>query len=220
MVKVERSFPAPVSLEAEKRKVAGTYRTEEVIQRLRKDFHDKCYICEMNHLQNPEIEHRLPHHNGKDRDREFDWNNLFWACADCNKAKNKQKYEEGIIDCCKVDPEQLLFLCYEENGVFARKKTDTDDILINNTESLINEVFNKNNRGMRNIRSQERYRALQVEMNTFYRLLSKYDDPESTKDVYINLQEALDRKSAFAQIKRDYIRMHIDHYPGLSSILA
>ena len=220
MVKVERSFPAPASLEVEKKKASGTYRTEEVIQRLRKDFHDKCYICEMNHLQSPEIEHRLPHHSGKDRDREFDWNNLFWACRDCNIAKTKQKYEEGIIDCCAVDPEQLLMLSFEDNAVSARKKTDSDDILINNTESLLNEVFNKDSRGMRNIRSQERYRALQIEMNTFYRLLSRYSDPETTRDVYMDLQEALDRKSAFAQIKRDYIRAHMDYYPGLLGMLA
>ena len=220
MVKVERSYPAPTSLEEEKKKTSGTYRTEEVIQRLRNDFHDKCYICEMNHLQSPEIEHRLPHHNGKDRDRKFDWNNLFWACGDCNKVKNKQKYEEGIIDCCLVDPEKLLVMCFEDNSVSVKKKTETDDILINNTESLLKEVFNKDIRGMRNIRSQERYRALLIEMNTFYRLLSRYVDPESTNDVYMDLQEALDRKSAFAQIKRDYIRMHMDHYPGLSGMLV
>ena len=45
---------------------------------------------------------------------------------------------------------------------------------------------------MRNIRSQERYRELQIEMNTFYRLLSRYSDPETTRDVYMDLQEALD----------------------------
>ena len=219
MVKIERSYPAPASLEVEKKKDSGTYRTEEVIQRLRKDFHDKCYICEMNHLQNPEIEHRLPHHSGKDRDRKFDWNNLFWACGDCNKAKNKKKYEEGIIDCCVVDPERLLILRFEDNSVFADKRTDGDDVLINNTVTLLNEVFNKNNQGMRNIRSQERYRELQIEMNTFYRLLSKYIDPDSTKAVYMDLQEALDRKSAFAQLKRDYIRSHMDHYPGLTGLL-
>ena len=106
---------------------------------------------------------------------------LIWACGDCNKAKNKQKYEECIIDCCVVDPEYLLVLRFENNVVSANKKLDKDDILINNTVTLLNEVFNKNNQGMRNIRSQERYRALQVEMNTFYRLLSRYIDPESTK---------------------------------------
>ena len=35
----------------------------------------------------------------------------------------------------------------------------------------------------------------------------------------MDLQEALNRKSAFAQIKRDYIRMHIDYYPELADVL-
>ncbi|MBO5536708.1 MAG: hypothetical protein J6B53_15155 [Clostridia bacterium] len=50
--------------------------------------------------------------------------------------------------------------------------------------------------------------------------ISIFVDPVSTRDVYLDLQESLDRKSAFAQIKRDYIRMHMDLYPGLSDILT
>ncbi len=64
MVKVKRTFPAPASLEIE-------------IRQLRDDFHNKCYICEMKNLQDPEVEHLLPHKNGKYWDRKFDWNNLF-----------------------------------------------------------------------------------------------------------------------------------------------
>ena len=47
MVKIERSFPAPASLESEAKKVSGSYEQPDVVSRLRKDFHDKCYICEL-----------------------------------------------------------------------------------------------------------------------------------------------------------------------------
>ena len=47
MVKVKRSFPAPDSLAEEAKKVNGKYDKPDVIERLKKDFHNKCYICEM-----------------------------------------------------------------------------------------------------------------------------------------------------------------------------
>ena len=65
MVKIERSFPAPASLESEAKKVSGSYEQPDVVSRLRKDFHDKCYICELKNLQDPQVEHLLPHKNGK-----------------------------------------------------------------------------------------------------------------------------------------------------------
>lgn len=53
MIKINRSYPAPVSLACESQKVAGNYSKTDVIERLKNDFHDKCYICEMKELQDP-----------------------------------------------------------------------------------------------------------------------------------------------------------------------
>ena len=102
MVKIKRSFPAPSSL-AEEAKRNGKYDREDVIKRLQKDFHNKCYICEMKELQDPNVEYLLPHKNGKYPDRKFDWENLFWSCGHCNGIKNNSKYDGGIIDCCKQE---------------------------------------------------------------------------------------------------------------------
>lgn len=51
MVKIERSFPAPKSLDIAARKQSGSYSGPDVIEQLRRDFHNKCYICELNDLQ-------------------------------------------------------------------------------------------------------------------------------------------------------------------------
>ena len=51
MVKVERSFPAPESLAKEAKKAAGNYDSQDVIERLKKDFHNKCYICEIRNCK-------------------------------------------------------------------------------------------------------------------------------------------------------------------------
>ena len=94
---------------------------------MRKDFHDKCYICELKNLQDPQVEHLLPHKNGKYPERKFDWNNLFLSCGHCNSVKNQKKYDEGIIDCCKVDPEKLLTFRINENAVEIEKKEEKED---------------------------------------------------------------------------------------------
>ena len=65
MVKVERSSPAPDSLAEEKKKPNGSYSKPDVIEKLKKDFHNKCYICELDKLQDPQVEHLRPHFGGK-----------------------------------------------------------------------------------------------------------------------------------------------------------
>lgn len=55
MVKCERTLPAPSCLatEAEKGK-NGKYNSGDVIEALKQVFHGKCYICEMQDLQDGE----------------------------------------------------------------------------------------------------------------------------------------------------------------------
>ena len=87
----------------ESKKKNGSYREQDVIEQLANDFHEKCYICEIKPVQDPQVEHRLPHHNRSFPTRVFDWNNLFYSCSHCNSVKNNSRYEEGIIDYCGGD---------------------------------------------------------------------------------------------------------------------
>ena len=87
MIKVERSQPAPASLAKEAKKKNGECNKPDVTKQLKKDFHNKCYICGMDSLQDAVVEHRLPHKNGAYPERKFDWNNLFWSCMHCNSVK-------------------------------------------------------------------------------------------------------------------------------------
>ena len=221
MIKIERSYPAPASLAIEKRKASGSYSMPDVVEALKRDFNNKCYICEMGDLQDPQIEHRLPHHNGKDRDRKFDWDNLFWSCVHCNNVKSNKKYDEGIIDCCKVNPEGLILLSVSGGKVTVTAKCNAEDDEIRNTVMLLDEVFNKDNTGMRTVKTQERYNLLQKEMNRLYDNLSKYRiaGTEEKPFYYRTLKGLLNRSSAFAGFKREYIRMNREMYPELLNLL-
>ena len=214
MVKVERSFPAPESLAAEAVKANGKYDGPDVIDRLRKDFHNKCYICEMKELQDPNVEHLLPHKNGKYPERKYDWENLFWSCGHCNGVKKSSKYDKGIIDCCRQDPEKSLYFRLKENDVMAGVKGSGGEIE-RRTALLVTEVFSVKNTGMRTYTSDERLKLLQKEMNILYKQLEKIHIHPASKAVMGSIRSLLRRESAFAAFKRCYVREHAAEYPEL-----
>lgn len=190
MVKVKRSMPAPESLEAEKAKANGSYEKADVVERLRKDFHNKCYICEMDNLQDPQVEHLRPHFNGKNNDLKFD---------------------NHIIDCCEVDPETKIYfrLCNGNTNVQAVDPQDEDAKM---TAELVTEVFNKTNSGMRIYKSNMRFDELNREMNKLYTILEELSKHERSGFLLKQLQVLIRRKSRFAAFKRCYIRENAKKY--------
>lgn len=219
MVKIERSFPAPQSLAEEAKKANGRYDKQDVIEQLRKDFHNKCYICEMQDLQDPNVEHLLPHKNGKYSERKFDWENLFWSCGHCNGIKNNNKYDEGIIDCCKSDPEKRMYFHVVEDNVVISVADSGDDIA-KRTALLITESFSLKNTGMRTYTSDKRMKLLQKEMNVLYKQLENLHNTPNQKVTKRLIHSLLRRESAFAAFKRCYVREHAAEYPELQEYVA
>ena len=214
MVKIERSFPAPQSLAIEAKKLSGSYEMPDVVERLKKDFHNKCYICELKNLQDPQVEHLLPHKSGKYPERKFNWENLFWSCSHCNGVKNQKKYDIGIIDCCKDDPETLLTFKLIEGKIKIYAKDENNSNAVR-TALLIHETFNLMNTGMRTYASAMRYKELLKEMNILYDNLEEYkNNPDSTY-VQRKLKALLRRESAFAAFKRDFVRSKSEEFPKL-----
>ncbi len=207
MVKVDRSPEAPASLTIEAKKKTGSYNKEDVIDQLAKDFYGKCYICEIKPVQDPEVEHRLPHHNRSIPERVFDWNNLFYSCSHCNSVKNSEKYEEGIIDCCVRDPEELLDFQLTENKVkvIVKNKEDAEAV---RTADLIEETFNSTSTGIRKQAGQVRLNELQGTMNALYSQMNRYQENPSDIIAIRMLKGLLTRAARFAGFTRSYARDH------------
>lgn len=219
MVKVERTFPAPASLAVEAQKKNGSYDKADVIEQLSKVFHNKCYICEMKNLQDPQVEHLLPHKKGKYPERKFDWNNLFWSCGHCNGVKNKEKYDEGILDCCKSDPEELINFRFRENDIDISARKEANDT-VKRTISLVEEVFTQKNTGMRVYTSDMRLKELKKEMNVLYDNLEQWKINPDSKVIQRKIRALLRRESAFAAFKRSYIRDYLSCYPEFQEYIA
>ncbi len=219
MVQIERSFPAPKSLAEEMEKANGSYSKPDVIERLKKDFHGKCYICGMKGLQDPQVEHLLPHKNGRYKDRKFDWENLFWSCGHCNNVKNQEAYDTGILDCCKRNPEEAIIFELRGQNVLV-KEVDSGDREAVLAAQLVTEVFNIRNTGMRVYKSDMRFKMLQREMNVLYKKLEAYKKEPDSKILNRTLKALLRKESAFAGFKRYYVRMHLKEYPQLAEYIA
>lgn len=219
MVKVERTFPAPASLEIESQKRNGSYNEPDVVEQLRIDFYNKCYICELDNLQDPEVEHLLPHKNGKYPERKFDWNNLFWACGHCNKVKNQDKYDEDIIDCCKEDPEEVIDFRLIENVLDIHAK-DINNTTAVRTAELIQEVFSIKNTGMRVYKSEMRFQELTREMNVLYDKLEEMKQKPDSRVIMRTIKALLRRESRFAVFKRGYVRENGDKFPQLLQYIS
>lgn len=100
MVYFNKTQSAPISLAIEKRKgINGNYRCWDVLELLKKDFFDKCYICEKQYIDGINVEHFEPHRD-LDIDKKFDWNNLFWSCAHCNGIKSDTHID--LLNCTKI----------------------------------------------------------------------------------------------------------------------
>lgn len=95
MVYFEKSTPAPACLAIEEAKKSGDYKCGNVLNRIKEDFKNKCYICECREPNSINVEHLRPHQGNKHL--EFNWGNLFWSCFHCNNTKSN-RYTD-IINC-------------------------------------------------------------------------------------------------------------------------
>lgn len=218
MVKIDRHSVPPSSLDVERQKAHGLYNMTDVIQQLRTDSHDKCYICELKGLSDPEVEHLRPHHDRKIVERVFDWNNLFYVCPHCNNLKKEEKYDDKIIDCCVDDPEEMLEQCYEKGHVKIHNIINEECAIM--TAELIQECFEKCNTGIREAACKYRIDRLAESMDVLYKTLEKYKKNPESERYMKSLKFALSRESTFAAFKRSYVRKHIGDYPDLKEFLV
>lgn len=147
MFKVERPLVAPECTQK------TGYNTREIVAELEKIFHGKCYLCEQNSLSDPEIEHFLPH-EGKNLQRKYNWNNLYYSCSRCNSLKGST--HTNLLDCCDpatdvFSPIMLLLPSrYDDDVIVEIVQADPSE-QITNTAALLKKCYNDNSTGLRGI---------------------------------------------------------------------
>lgn len=208
MIYLEKSQPAPTCLAEESQKANGDYKCGDVLTRLIADFKNKCYICETPSPTTINIEHFRPH--SKFTGLKYDWNNLFWACAHCNKIKSDNY--TNLIDCTDTSSNIEARLKYHyipiPKAIISVTSVD-ESIEAKETAELLNAVY-KGTTPLSEIEANNICDLLLNEMLEFQKFLRDYFcDDNNTED-----QEYLKRKikshlrdgAGFAAVKRSYIR--------------
>jgi hypothetical protein len=212
MINIVKSMPPPKCLEEEKKKAKGDYKCGDVLERIKNDFKNKCYLCEYKAPPSINVEHFVPHKG--DIGLKFDWSNLFWACAHCNNVKGDRF--NNILNCTNPahDVEnciryELKHFPKEEVKITALK----NDELVENTVQLLLEIYNGTTQ-LKTIESDNIRKILQKEILTFQTLLWDYiyeDVEDDVKKIYLKKITAhLNKTSAFTAFKRWIIKKNPD----------
>lgn len=209
MVYFEKSQPAPACLESEKAKPSGTYRCGEVGDRLQVDFRNKCYLCESRGITAINVEHFRPH-RGKNRDLEFDWNNLFFCCVHCNATKSDNPAYDVLLDCTSQADAPDSHIRFELNsGISALPSfmPITDSEKVRNTVQLLQEIHSGRSM-IRKLEATNLVELIQRKLNKFYKKIDLWFDAtgQEKEDLRQSIIAHLQNSSAFTAFKRWIIR--------------
>jgi len=205
-------MPGPDCLEKERQKPNGDYKCGNVLKLLKDDFNNKCYLCEEKAPSSIEVDHFEPH-RGRDKDKEFDWKNLFFSCRHCNKTKGV-KYNTDttnrILNCTNPDHDVEGKIIFEVEFLNADSqagvviKSMSDEPLVKNTVKLLNEVYNGTTKNQQ-IESENIRGKLIEDVDRFQECLRKFHNTVNEKVKRYKKKE-IDRhlltSSAFTAFKR------------------
>lgn len=211
MLYLPKTEEAPICLATEKLKLSGDYKCGCVLETLKNDFKNKCYICGYKEPTTINVEHFVPHKN--DIDLKFDWNNLFWACGHCNNTK-LDKYD-NILNCTKIADDVEKSLDYYFNPWPAEELKVVvliDNEKARNTKNLILDVFNGTTH-LKRIESANLRNHLLKEIKDFNNIVCEFFDTTNEEDLEtlrIKIRRHLSKSSNFAQVKRAIINNNLE----------
>ena len=216
MVYFEKTAEAPASLAREKAKGKnGSYREDDVVTLLDKDFHGKCYICETKYPTGINIEHFIPHRGNIDL--MYDWNNLFLTCPHCNNTKEMleraPERSDGFLNC--TVPEDRVDECISYRVEINSNMISTVHIAVaeasegiirarrENTVALLKDVYNGTT-PLKTIEARNIRTLLLDEIIKFQRLLISYETTsgKARQEAAGKLSKALQNNTPFTAFKR------------------
>jgi hypothetical protein len=208
MVYFEKSMPAPECLLAEKIKANGDYKCGETLDRIKVDFKNKCYICELKAPTTINIEHFKPHKGNIDL--KFSWKNLFWSCGHCNNIKLGNY--DNIID-CTADNENIEERIKLSIKAFPMEKVKVealdDEPSTISTAKLLDAVYNGTTK-LKTIESNNLREKIQTDIADFRRWLFDFykEDIDEDEKRYcrIKIRYHLRKSSSFTMFKRAIIK--------------
>jgi HNH endonuclease len=184
---------------------AGTidYTDFAIADKVKKDFHYKCYLCEEASARHLEIDHFFP--KSLFPEQTHYWDNLFSGCSKCNKIKSSVfNTDPGkhILNCCTEDVEAAITLRYNlfDSSVTIIANEEEDKKI--NTFDLLNRIYN--GVGTSSMSYFYLRDAVASQLAELRKKVDDYRDYPSVENKQ-KIKDFLSRKSAFTAIKRTLI---------------
>lgn len=201
MFNVVRRDDAPASLA---RKVS--YSDFDVVEALKQDFFDKCYICETKDPMSLNVEHFYAH-EGSD-DKKYEWKNLFYACARCNNFK--RHHYNNLIDCTKNNIDALRLIRHAppvtpwaETLIIEAKSDDEQTV---STANLISRIFNEADTGNKVVASTYLRKRVFKRYAKMLEHINKYIDEDSIQEekdlALLHLKGLMDKRQEYSAFLR------------------
>ena len=196
MVFFEKSQPAP--------NIGKKYNIPEVVEKLAKEFFNKCYICGTKAPININVEHFIAHKG--DESLKLDWTNLFLSCSHCNNIKSDNY--QNLLNCTILNNKVDTAIHYQINPF--PKELANLEIRINSdkateTKNLLEKCFNGDHTSQKKLESSNLRATLLKEITVFQQVLFEYF--ESQDDYFLNkIKYHLNNQSSFTAFKRWIIR--------------
>ncbi len=210
MIKLTKTPPTQEIIELlnkEKAKHSGTYTHTIIIDAIKKDFKNKCYLCEQHELTSINIEHFIPHRG--DKELKFDYYNLFFSCPHCNNLKS-DKYD-NLLNVLTDDVENLISYhikhLTKSSSVDIKAIGDSDKI--NLTVELLDKIYNGST-DLKIAESTNLKNLLVKELEMFTRHLRILEDDFADEDDKLYAKKELNKmlrpEAAFTAFKRQIIK--------------
>lgn len=201
MVKINKSLlPKEIVIKKEE-----DYRSEKVISILQKDFYNKCYLCEEKDPTSINVEHFRSCKNNEDL--KYNWENLFYACAHCNRIKGS-RYDH-IIDCTKDDPEMYIhirFVSYPKHYVKVMYEIYSTEN--RETQELLDKIYNGAGTAISEFEAKNLKSKISDEIKEFTECIDNYlnENDDRLRIVYWKrIKKMLRRESQFSGFKRSIV---------------
>lgn len=202
MVKISKSL-LPIGTDIKKEE---DYRSEKIISILQKDFYNKCYLCEEKNPTTINVEH---FRSCKNNDYlKYNWDNLFYACAHCNRIKGSQY--DHIIDCTKNDPEKRIHIVFESYPEHYVEVIDRSYNAENSeTRELLDKIYNGAGTAISEFEARNLKGKISEEIKEFAECIEDYLNEKDIKLRMLywkRIKKMLSRESSFAGFKRSIVR--------------
>jgi hypothetical protein len=180
------------------------YTDQFIVDLVKADFFNKCYLCEEKTPRHLEIDHFYP--KGYFLHLENVWTNLLCICEKCNKIRPKNintSIKNQVLDCCIADVENLILLKFNTSVSSISFKGKGQDSIVKNTIQLLQRIHN--GIGTTSNSYIDLRRLIANELAALEEEIANYETYTLGKVFKERIRKRVSRQCAFFAVKKTYL---------------